>query len=249
LSQWAKHADEFDVIVRNTTESILKQPLPPDAYDQASVSTRFGGLGIRRIVDHGPVAFIASHNGARLQCKENWLPIDGVPDSGVAPNQRAASALVDRVTLDRLIEKGSIRDKQRLRRLDCEHANSWITALPSATDGKDTILPPKIFITAVSRLLGLPVYSKPFPCPLCQQTMDILGDHALCCKKTQDLITRHNRLRNWLFWALLMRASDVLETCLSLCGDTVKGSPLMSLSFAQWRLLTCTTRTHARLTL
>ena len=59
-------------------------------------------------------------------------------------------------------------------------------------------MPPKIFITAVARLLGLPVYSKPFPCPLCQQTMDILGDHALCCKKTQDLITRHNRLRNWV---------------------------------------------------
>lgn len=125
--------------------------------------------------------------------------MDGAPEAAFASNQRAASALVDRATLDRLIEKGSPRDKQRLRRLDCEHANSWITAVPSATDGKDTILPPKIFIAAVSRLLGLPVYSKPFPCPLCQQTMDILGDHALCCKKTQDLITRHNRLRNWLF--------------------------------------------------
>ena len=140
---------------------------------------RLGGLGIRRIVDHGPVAFVASHESARLQCKETWLPIDDVPDSLFASHQRAASALVDRVTLDRLIEKGSARDKQRLRRLDCEHANSWITALPSATDGKDTLLLPKIFITAVSRLLGLPVYSKPFPCPLCQQTMDILGDHAL----------------------------------------------------------------------
>src|SRR6185437_12300224 len=63
---------------------------------------------------------------------------------------------------------------------------------------------PKIFITAVARLLGLPVYSKPFPCPLCQQTMDILGDHALCCKNTQDLITRHNRLRatGCVKWAL-----------------------------------------------
>jgi hypothetical protein len=29
--------------------------------------------------------------------------------------------------------------------------------------------------------------------------MDILGDHALCCKKTQDTITRHNRVRNWIF--------------------------------------------------
>ena len=29
--------------------------------------------------------------------------------------------------------------------------------------------------------------------------MDVLGDHALCCKKTRDLVTRHNRLRNLVF--------------------------------------------------
>jgi hypothetical protein len=29
--------------------------------------------------------------------------------------------------------------------------------------------------------------------------MDLLGDHALCCRKTRDTITRHNRMRNWVF--------------------------------------------------
>jgi hypothetical protein len=196
LAQWKSHAATFDQIIRLTSESILKHPLSPDAYDQACVSTRFGGLGIRKIADHGPVAFYDSWNRSLVECGESWLNVDDVPVGAL--HQRPASALVDRATLDRLIAKGSPRDQQRLKRLNCEHANSWITALPSATDGKDTIMPPKIFITAVARLLGLPVYSKPFPCPLCQQTMDILGDHALCCKKTQDLITRHNRLRNWL---------------------------------------------------
>jgi hypothetical protein len=196
LAQWNEHAVTFDGIIRDATESILKQPLPSDAYDQACVSTRFGGLGIRKIVDHGPVAFNDSWCRSRTQCGEEWLNPDSVPDG--SPSQRPASAEVDRVTLDRLISKGSDRDKQRLKRLDCEHANSWITALPSATDGKDTIMPPKIFITAVARLLALPVFSKAFPCPLCQQTMDTLGDHAFCCKKTTDLITRHNRLRNWI---------------------------------------------------
>ena len=28
--------------------------------------------------------------------------------------------------------------------------------------------------------------------------MDIQGDHALCCKRKQDNITRHNRVRNWI---------------------------------------------------
>jgi hypothetical protein len=234
LAQWRKHAITFDEIIRNTTEFILKQPLPPDAYDQACVSTRFGGLGIRKIVDHGPMAFNASWASSRFQCHEQWLNDDAVPDSPLP--QRPASAVVDRATLDRLIEKGSARDKQRLKRLDCEHANSWITALPSATDGKDTVMPPKIFITAAARLLGLPVYSKPFPCPLCQQTMDILGDHALCCKKTQDLITRHNRLRNWLCkLAEIGLLSPVMEK-LGLLGptDDSKRRP-GDVSFPLWR--------------
>ena len=29
--------------------------------------------------------------------------------------------------------------------------------------------------------------------------MDLLGDHPLCCKKSGDRITRHNRLRNLVF--------------------------------------------------
>ena len=33
-------------------------------------------------------------------------------------------------------------------------------------------------------------------CPSCQQTMDVFGDHAICCTSGGDLITRHNRVRN-----------------------------------------------------
>src|SRR5947208_13462383 len=34
---------------------------------------------------------------------------------------------------------------------------------------------------------------------VCQQTMDLFGDHSLCCKKSGDRITRHNNLRNLVF--------------------------------------------------
>jgi hypothetical protein len=81
-------------------------------------------------------------------------------------------------------------------RLDVDHANAWSSALPSSTDGKDTIMAPRVYLTCVRRLLGLPVLSAPAPCPFCKQTMDIYGDHALCCKKSGDMITRHNRVRN-----------------------------------------------------
>src|SRR5829696_1875553 len=101
LGQWTKHAVEFDGIIRTATESIIKQPLPAEAYDQAGVSTRFGGLGIRKIVDHGPVAFNDSWRKGMRQCGEDWVNADAVPDE--APSQRPASEQVDRTTLDRLI--------------------------------------------------------------------------------------------------------------------------------------------------
>ena len=34
------------------------------------------------------------------------------------------------------------------------------------------------------------------PCPMCTQTVDMLGDHAACCTRNGERIVRHNRVRN-----------------------------------------------------
>ena len=62
-------ANKFDQKIRGATETIIKNPLSDDADDQASMSPRFGGLGIRRVVEHAPVAFQASYTMSR----ETWL--------------------------------------------------------------------------------------------------------------------------------------------------------------------------------
>ena len=33
----------------------------------------------------------------------------------------------------------------------------------------------------------------------CEQTIENYGDHALCCRKTRDTVTRHSIVRNWVF--------------------------------------------------
>jgi hypothetical protein len=48
---------------------------------------------------------------------------------------------------------GDKRQIQHLSRLDSPHANAWLTARPSCMDGNDAILPPKVYRTAVARLL------------------------------------------------------------------------------------------------
>ena len=70
--------------------------------------------------------------------------------------------------------RSSVRDAQRLRR----GPNAWISfSLPSAVDGKDTVMSRRVYLTCVRRLLGLSVLSDSAPCPLCKQNMDVYGDH------------------------------------------------------------------------
>lgn len=49
LSQWKDVAVKFDACVRDTAAEILGTNLPGESYVQACVSTKIGGLGIRRL--------------------------------------------------------------------------------------------------------------------------------------------------------------------------------------------------------
>ena len=90
------------------------------------------------------------------------------------------------------------RERQRLCRVQCEHAGAWVTAVPSTLDGNDTVMQSRNFQVAVFVRLGVPVLGEEVKCSKCTQNIDVLGDHAACCTKNGDLITRHNRVRNLL---------------------------------------------------
>ena len=72
----------------------------------------------------------------------------------------------------------------------------YITAVPSNEDGEVTLLRPRLFRNSVAYRLGVPVINEDMPCPLCQQPINVYGDHAVCCMKEGDVIIRHNSLRN-----------------------------------------------------
>jgi hypothetical protein len=118
----------------------------------------------------------------------------------VAPqSQKFGSFRKDKEILQALIaEAPNQRERQRLNRLQCEHAGAWVSAVPSTLDGGDTVMRPRNFQVASLLRLGLPVLLEETSCSLCMQNMDNFGDHAACCTKNADLIHRHNRLRNLL---------------------------------------------------
>jgi hypothetical protein len=63
LPQWCDVAAKFDECVRDAVCKIIGSPLSGAAYDQACISTKVGGLGIRRVVDHAIGAFSAGWHG------------------------------------------------------------------------------------------------------------------------------------------------------------------------------------------
>src|SRR5947209_4726004 len=94
-----------------------------EAYDQVSVSTNIGGLGIRRIVDHAKGAFTASWFEAQVTTHESWVKPDDADCSADYATQRKASSATD-VAMSKLKATSSPRDSQRLSRLDSPHARS-----------------------------------------------------------------------------------------------------------------------------
>lgn len=196
LSDWGPQAARFDELVRSAAESILCTRFTESAYVQACISPKLGGLGLRRVQDHAPSAYLASRAAAAVVLSRHYSsPFSA---HATAP-QSVSSAEIDEKSFRGLVSQADPRNAMRLRRLCLPHANSWVTAVPSLVDGPGTVLRPAVFRVAASRLLGLPVSSGIAPCPLCKQPMDCLGDHPLCCKMSRDVITRHNRVRNLLF--------------------------------------------------
>ena len=189
-------AEKFDKQVWDAAQSILGLPLPEQSWKQACLTPRLGGLGLRRVVDHAEIAFSASWSEAKATCRENW---SARPDIRGTLSQKHGSFKKDEEILKLLIEQApNQRERQRLRRLQCEHAGAWICAVPSTHDGNDTVMRPRNFAVAVAMRLGLPVLDEEKSCSLCMQIIDVFGDHAACCSMSSDRIHRHNRVRNLL---------------------------------------------------
>ena len=196
LDQWREQASKFDGMIRAAIEKILGFPMDDPTFAQASLTPRLGGLGLRKVVEHADLAYHASWYEAQKVAKEKWTPPAILPAEYLS--QQDASFEFDEKMHKYLVDQADTRGAQRLRRAAQPHACGFITAVPSDEDGKDTLLRPRIFRTAVAYRLGVPVVDQEIPCPLCKQPINVFGDHATCCAKKGDIVIRHNALRNFV---------------------------------------------------
>jgi hypothetical protein len=181
-------------MIRDAIQKILAYPMSDTSYAQACLTPKLGGLGLRRTVEHADFAYHASWHESMKIARETWEPPPGMPEN--CPSQKAASYAFDEKMHAYLVSQADTREAQRLRRCAQPHASGFLTAVPSDEDGKDTVMRPRNFRIAVAYRLGMPLLISETPCPLCEQPINVFGDHATCCAKTSDLIVRHNTLRN-----------------------------------------------------
>ena len=76
-------------------------------------------------------------------------------------------------------------------------ARAWLNAIPSESSGNK--VQGILFCYMLKRRLRQPVFGDAFYCPLCDDVMDVYGDHALVCIGGGDRISRHNSIRNRVF--------------------------------------------------
>ena len=155
-----------------------------DTFAQACLTGRLGGLGLRRVAEHADLAFAASWHESKRTSKEQWTAPPGL--SPVYKSQKEASFEFDQTMHEFLVSQADERAQQRLRPVAQPHACGFLTAVPSDEDGKDTLLRPRLFRTAVAYRLGIALVNEEIPCPLCQQPINIFGDHAVCCTNQAD---------------------------------------------------------------
>eukprot|EP00666_Eupelagonemidae_sp_cell4sb_P002635 gene2635-biopygen4211 len=166
---------EFDARVRECFEGFTGLHPDDEQWRQATLGTRFAGLGLRSAADHAAAAFLASRSASHSLCRD----IDPAFVWDVAQAGAASEATV--------AFSGAGQD----------YSGAWLHAVPNPNFGNQVA--PSFFRVMLQRRLRIPIYDGSFHCSFCASVMDAYGDHALACSGGGDRTIRHNILRNIAF--------------------------------------------------
>ena len=206
---------EFDARVRACLEQVGALTLTPQAWRQACLKVRLGGLGLRSAARHAAAAYISSVSACVAACAQLdpsfrpdlSLPVaqynamvaasDHVPAPPALVRQQQLSDALDSAELTALhsTAEGEAA-RAHLRLLQQPGAGAWLQAPPAEAFG--LTLAPHFYRVLLRMRLRLPVASTEGHCPMCDGIADKFGDHARCCTCGGDRGKRHSRLRTVL---------------------------------------------------
>ena len=210
----------FDEQLRQCLSEILNVSLDDKSWIQASLPIKVGGLGIRRVAQVAPSAFLASQAATRLMvlavlparlhdvvdqgvevALNAWQELGGVvsPTGECESHQRKWDAAVIEHDKQWLLEQTQdLPSKARLRSVMSSHAGDWLSAPPLSAAGlrmdNNTVR------VATALRLGAPVCA-PHRC-ICGSLVDARGTHGLSCTCSAGRSSRHHQLNDIIHRAL-----------------------------------------------
>ena len=252
---------QFDTRLRRFLSRLLGLPaIPDEAWAQACLPLRFGGLGLT------PASAVASsaHLGSlvasvglskillgdlsssfpspsALSLLDGFWQAHAVSDDaqrsfealGQIPKvQHFLSQFVWDFLLSDLRSKGpnDLRFLARLTTLHMPHAVAFIRGAPCPWL-QLRASSPLAFRVALRRVLGLPLLESPASCALCGLPMDLFGDHAAVCAGSAT--KRHDRVRDLLFLVCKEAGYSVAKEVRNLLpGSRAKPGDLVIQSFS-----------------
>ena len=216
----------FDAAVHECFENLSSLRVGDDHWDQATLGTREGGLGFRKLAKHSAAAFLSSRSACRELCSQldplhSWEIDDSDSalsgalqdyNSGVDQTNRLSaesfgggliqkdlSRAIDNSTLSRLSDpsRADAGRQAHLKLMAAHGAGTWVHALP--TKGGNNRVDPQLASIMLARAIRAPLHNHEFFCPCCDGVVDVFGDHCLTCSGGGDRTKRHNKIRNAVY--------------------------------------------------
>ena len=217
---------EFDIAVQDCVESFLGFPFLESDWTLATLSTKMGGLGLRKTELHSPAAFLASQIACHDLCPKLDKNFIWDPSTNQSDCSRALSVFNSRVKIEKqkqslnepqlrqqdlsqAIDNATLSNLKEIKAHDTHYlahlnlitaggAGAWLHATPSSP--LSTHVDPLIYRTMIQRRLRVPIYNPNTHCPFCDKVMDVFGDHCLTCSCGGDRTKHHNLLRNEVYF-------------------------------------------------
>ena len=209
----------FDELLRDALCLILNVSLDNDRWRQASLPVKAGGLGIRRVEQVAPSAYLASSAASktlitsmlptRLQVQDQGISVAlcvwhlqggrDVITGEDAKKQKSWDNVLVKCDQTTLLERAEDQyTSARLKAVMSRHAGDWLLAPPLSAVGlrldNDTVR------IASALRLGAPICA-PYTCR-CGASVDARGAHGLSCTFNAGRTLRHNLLNDIILRSL-----------------------------------------------
>ena len=211
--------ERIDEKIRTTAVSVTNVDMVDDAWRQASLPIRHGGIGLRRVSSLAKPCYLSSLTRSKtlvqailpanisfstepIEVTENKLlaehPRLVVPEPDKRSSQKEWDNAVSASEFTELLNSAHQIDQARLLAAAAPHSASWIQAYPLAQLGLH--LDDDSVRIALALRLGTPI-CQPHRCR-CGKQVDNYGRHGLSCLKSAGRIPRHAAINDLIKRAL-----------------------------------------------